>query len=95
MQTTPIIVKVVQEPVKSATVVDVLVGALGLTGALLLAAVVLGAILGGILIGIKLLRARYNLEPVPDSESLRVTPQQVSSLRAAPARATSSDNRHR
>ena len=95
MQTTPIIVKVVQEPVKSATVVDVLVGALGLTGALLVAAVLLGALLGGILIGVKLLRARYNLEPVPDAESLRVTPQQVSSLRAAPAPATSSDNRHR
>jgi hypothetical protein len=95
MQTTPIIVKVIQEPVKSATVVDVLVGALGLTGALLLAALLLGAILGGILIGVKLLRARFNLEPVPDAESLRVTPQQVSSLRAAPAPATSSDNRHR
>jgi hypothetical protein len=37
--------------------------------------VVLGAILGGAMIGIKLFRARYNLEPVPDSESLRVTPQ--------------------
>jgi hypothetical protein len=70
----PIIVKVVEEPAKEPTVVDVLVGSLGLTTALLLAAIVLGAILGGVLIGIKLFRARYNLEPVPDSESLRVTP---------------------
>ena len=70
----PIIVQVVEEPVESTTVADILVGALGLTGALLLAALVMGAVLGGILIGIKLLRARYNLEPVPDSESLRVTP---------------------
>jgi hypothetical protein len=71
----PIIVRVVQEPVKSTTIVDVLLGSLGLVGVLLLAALVLGAILGGMMIGIKLFRARYNLEPVPDSESLRVTPQ--------------------
>ena len=76
MQTSePIIVRVIQEPAKSTTIVDVLLGSLGLVGALLLAAVVLGAILGGMMIGIKLFRARYNLEPVPDSESLRVTPQ--------------------
>jgi len=71
----PIIVRVLAEPAKQTTVVDVVVGALGLTGALLLAAVILGALLGGILIGVKLFRARYNLEPVPDSESLRITPQ--------------------
>jgi hypothetical protein len=70
-----IIVKVVQEPVRETTIVDVLLGSLGLVGALLLAALVLGAILGATLIGIKKFRARYNLEPVPDSESLRVTPQ--------------------
>ena len=71
----PIIVRVVEEPVKSTTIVDVLVGSIGLVGALVLAAVILGALLGGILIGIKMFRARYNLEPVPDSESLRITPQ--------------------
>ena len=71
----PIIVRVVEDPVKSTTIVDVLVGSLGLVGALLLAAVVMGAILGAMLIGIKLFRARYNLEPVPDSEALRITPQ--------------------
>jgi hypothetical protein len=54
-----IIVKVVQEPVKSTTIVDV----------------VMGTVLGATLIGIKLFRARYNLEPVPDSEALRITPQ--------------------
>ena len=73
--TDPIIVRVVQEPVKSTTIVDVLVGSIGLVAALLLAAVILGALLGGILIGIKMFRARYNLEPTPDSESLRITPQ--------------------
>ena len=71
----PIIVRVVEEPVKSTTIVDVLVGSIGLVAVLVLAAVILGALLGGILIGIKMFRARYNLEPVPDSESLRITPQ--------------------
>ncbi len=70
----PIMVRVIEEPVQTTTLSDVLIGSLGLTGAMLLAAAVLGALLGGILIGIKLLRARYNLEPVPDSEALRVTP---------------------
>jgi hypothetical protein len=70
-----VLVSVVEQPVEQTTIVDVLVGALGLTGALLLTAVVLGALLGGILIGVKIFRARYNLEPVPDSEALRVTPQ--------------------
>jgi hypothetical protein len=70
----PIVVHVLEEPVKSTGVADILIGALGLTGALLFAALLLGLLLGGILIGIKKLRARYGLEPVPDSESLRVTP---------------------
>ena len=72
--TNPIMVRVIEEPVETTTIADVLIGSLGLTGAMLLAAAVLGALLGGILIGIKLLRARYNLEPIPDSEALRVTP---------------------
>ena len=70
----PIIVQVVEQPVESTTLADVILGAIGLTGVLTLAALLLGALLGGILIGIKKLRARYNLEPVPDSEALRVTP---------------------
>jgi hypothetical protein len=69
------LVRLIQEPVKETTVLDIVVGALGLTGALVLAALILGALLGGVLIGIKRFRARYNLEPGPDSESLRVTPQ--------------------
>ena len=73
-QTAPIVVRVIEEPVKSTGVADILIGALGLTGVMLLAALLLGALLGGTLIGIKRLRARYNLEPIPDSEALRVTP---------------------
>ena len=72
--TQPVMVNVVEPAVESTTVADILVGALGLTGVMLLAALLLGAILGGVLIGFKKLRARYNLEPIPDSEALRVTP---------------------
>lgn len=72
--TNPIMVHVLEQPVESTTIADVLLGAIGLTGILTLAALLLGAVLGAILIGVKKLRARYNLEPVPDSEALRVTP---------------------
>ena len=75
MQPNPIIVKVIEAPTRETTIVDVLLGSLGLTTVLILAALVLGAILGGLLIGVKVLRARFNLEPAPDSETLRVTPQ--------------------
>jgi hypothetical protein len=71
----PIVVRVIEEPVKETGISDILIGALGLTGVLLLAALLLGALLGAVLIGVKKLRAKYNLEPVPDSEALRVTPQ--------------------
>ena len=69
----PIMVRVIEPPAESTTVADVLVGALGLTGVLLLVAALCGALLGGILIGLKLFRARYNLEPTPDSEALKIT----------------------
>jgi hypothetical protein len=75
VQENPIIVRVIKQPTQETTIVDVVVGSLGLTGALLLAAIILGAILGGILIAIQKLRARFNLEPPPDSESMRITPQ--------------------
>jgi membrane protein CcdC involved in cytochrome C biogenesis len=75
MQTQPpVIVRIIEPPVESTTVVDILVGSIGLTAVLVLTALVLGALLGGLLIGVKKFRERYNLEPVPDSEALRVTP---------------------
>ena len=70
----PIIVHVMEEPVKSTGVADILIGALGLTGVLLLAALLLGAALGGILIGIKKMRTKYRPDDVPDSQAMRVTP---------------------
>jgi len=70
----PIIVKVIDEPVKSTGVGDIILGALGITGVLLLAALLLGALLGGLLIWIKKVRAKYRVETVSDHDALRVTP---------------------
>lgn len=73
--TQPLIVRVIEEkPVESTTAADILIGAIGLTGVLFLIAVVLGGLLGGAIIGFKRLRARLNLEPVPDSEALKISP---------------------
>ena len=72
IQQTPIIVHVVQPPIESTTVADVLIGAIGLTGVLVLLAVLLGGAFGGILIGIKVLRRRMNIEPPPDSDIIHI-----------------------
>jgi uncharacterized protein YneF (UPF0154 family) len=72
LQQTPIIVQVVQQPVESTSLADVLVGAIGLTGALILLAVVLGGAFGGLLIGVKLLRRRLNQEPASDSDIIHI-----------------------
>ena len=68
----PIIVQVVQQPVESTSLSDVLVGAIGLTGALILLAVLLGGAFGGLLIGVKLLRRRLNQEPASDSDIIHI-----------------------
>jgi hypothetical protein len=47
---TPVIVKVVSDPTPQVTVVDVLVDALGLTGAIVAGSFVLGGIVGLLLI---------------------------------------------
>ena len=72
LQPTPIIVQVVQQPVESTSLADVLVGAIGLTGALILLAVLLGGAFGGLLIGVKLLRRRLNQEPASDSDIIHI-----------------------
>jgi hypothetical protein len=72
IQQAPIIVRVIQPPTQSTTVADVLVGAFGLTGLLVLLAVLLGGVFGGILIGIKILRRRMNIEPPPDSDIIHI-----------------------
>jgi len=72
IQQTPIIVHVIQPATESTTVADVLVGAFGLTGLLVLVALVLGGMFGGILIGIKIVRRRMNIEPSPDSDIIHI-----------------------
>jgi hypothetical protein len=71
-QADPIIVQVVQQPVRSTTVADVLLGAIGLTGVLVLAALLLGAILGGALIGFKRWRERLGTGGEPDSDIIHI-----------------------
>lgn len=56
------------------TLSDVIFGSIGLVGVLLLAALLLGAVLGFGLIGLKRLRARDGLDAQGEAESLRVTP---------------------
>ncbi len=70
----PVMIRVVvEQPVESTGVADVLLGAFGLTGALIVGALALGLLFGAVLIGVKKMRERYNLEPVPDSEALKIT----------------------
>jgi hypothetical protein len=71
-QGNPIIVHVVQQPVESTTVADVLIGAIGLTGVLVLAALLLGAVLGGALIAFKTWRDRLHPERAADSEIIHI-----------------------
>ena len=77
LQADPVIVRLVEQPVQDTSVGDVIIGAIGLTGLLLVTAALLGVLLGGILISVKKLRARYNLEDRPDVNELRVTPHSL------------------
>jgi uncharacterized protein YacL len=70
----PIIVRVVEQPVHETTISDVIFGSIGLVGVLLLAALLLGLLLGGGLILVKRLTARDALDAKRDAEHLRVTP---------------------
>ena len=68
-----VMVHVVEQPVEETTVADVLIGTIGLTMALIIGAVILGALFGALLIGVKKTREKYHLEAVPDSEALKIT----------------------
>ena len=73
IQQAPIIVHVVQPPpIESTTVADVLIGAIGLTGVLVLVAILLGGVFGGALIGFKILRRRMNVEAEEQSEIIHL-----------------------
>ena len=68
----PIIVRVVEQPVKETSLADIIFGAIGLVGVLLITAALLGAVLGGALILLNRMRRRSSA--VSDAQSLRVTP---------------------
>jgi hypothetical protein len=70
----PIIVRVVEQPVHETTISDVIFGSLGLVGVMLLAALVMGVVLGGGLILVKRLRRKDALDAAEDGTNLRVTP---------------------
>ena len=70
----PIVVRVVEQPVHETTISDVIFGSLGLVGVMLLTAAVMGLLLGGGLILFKRLRRKDALDADDDSATLRVTP---------------------
>lgn len=74
LQQQPIIVKVVEPAARETTLTDVVFGALGLVGVLLVAAALMGLILGSGLIAYKRWRAGTGHSDEAEHESLRVTP---------------------
>jgi hypothetical protein len=58
----PIVVRIVEPPAHETTIADVVLGALGLTGVLLLAAALCGLLLGVLLVARRRLRERRNIE---------------------------------
>jgi uncharacterized membrane protein YqhA len=70
----PIVVRIVEQPVHETTISDVILGSIGLVGVMLLAALLLGLLLGGGLILVKRLTARDGLDAQGDAQNLRVTP---------------------
>ncbi len=68
----PIIVRVFEEPAKETTVVDVLLGSIGLTGVLLIVAALAGLALGGLMVWLKKRRGTDALEI--GAQTLELTP---------------------
>jgi len=75
-QSAPVIVRVVEQPVHETSIADLIFSSLATVAVLLLAAALLGLLLGGILIAVKRFGARDGLTPQEEHDSLRVTPGQ-------------------
>ncbi len=54
----PVVVKIVEQPAKETTVVDVLLGSIGLIGLVLILAAIAGLALGGLLVWIQKKRGK-------------------------------------
>jgi hypothetical protein len=74
LQQDPIMVRVVEAPVRETTISDVILGSLGLVGVMLVSALLLGLLFGGGLVLYKRLRAKDGLDAADGGQSLRVTP---------------------
>ena len=74
LQQTPIMVRVVEQPVHETSLADVIFGSLGLVGILLVGAALLGVLLGAAIILLKRLRHRDGIDARGEAERLRVTP---------------------
>jgi hypothetical protein len=59
---TPVVVRVVEEPTRETSVADILLGAVGFVGFVLIAAAVVGLVAGGLFILYRVWRAR-NADP--------------------------------
>jgi hypothetical protein len=71
----PIIVRLADEPVRGFGLGDVLMGAVGVTGVILLGAVVLGLLLAGVFIGYRKLQdRRISDEDASQTQQLGLTP---------------------
>jgi hypothetical protein len=72
---TPIIVKIVEAPVRGLGLGDVILNAVGLTGALAVAALALGLLLAGVVIALRRARSRrITDEEASQTQSLGLTP---------------------
>jgi hypothetical protein len=71
----PIIVRVVEAPVRGLGLGDVILNAVGLTGAIAIGAVVLGLLVAALAIGVRRRRkARITVEEASQTQSLGLTP---------------------
>jgi hypothetical protein len=73
----PIMVHVVEKPIEGTTVADVLLGAIGLTGVVVLAAIVLGLALGGVIVLYKRHAERRRTDGPragADSDAIHISP---------------------
>lgn len=71
---TPVIVRVVDQPVHQTSITDLIFGSLATIAVLLLIAAALGLVLGGAIILFKRLRHRDGIDPDDHASTLRITP---------------------
>jgi hypothetical protein len=72
-QINPVVVRIVDEPTPETTVADILIGAVGFVGAVLLAALLVGCLAGVIFILVRKRRARGVLEDTPSITASQFT----------------------